>query len=190
MVYKKQDILFLEKKKKSTNTLAKRQQVLMAVISDIRSGNAEEIDKNSRDRLQLESGVLIAVPIPEEYHEDGFKTESVIEEALREAREKNVSGKDVTPFVLSKVRELSEGASLKANIGLLLNNARVGTQIAVELNALKNPSRGSTSSRILRAPITHEAKNVFSSRGRPVVIGGSILDIHVKALEDVTVSLI
>ncbi|GFT21276.1 pseudouridine-5'-phosphate glycosidase [Nephila pilipes] len=106
------------------------------------------------------------------------------------SREKNVTGKDVTPFVLSKVRELSEGASLKANIGLLLNNARVATQIAVELNALKNPPSGSTSSRTMRAPIIHEAKNVFSSRGRPVVIGGSVLDIHVKALEDVTVSLI
>ncbi|GFY39669.1 pseudouridine-5'-phosphate glycosidase [Trichonephila inaurata madagascariensis] len=130
--------------------------------------------KYSRDRLQLESGVLIAVPIPEEYHEDGFKTESVIEDALREAR---------SFHCLVEITDAYD-------IGLLLNNARVGTQIAVELNALKNPPRGSTSSRILRAPITHEAKNVFSSQGRPVVIGGSILDIHVKAREDVKVSVI
>ncbi|CAL1271605.1 unnamed protein product [Larinioides sclopetarius] len=140
---------------------------------------------NSRNQLQLESGILIAVPIPEEYHKQGLKTESVIEEALKEAKEKNILGRDVTPFVLKRVQELSGGAALEANIGLLQNNARVGSQIAVALSRLSSSRPGPISSRTLRSPIKHEAKNVFSSRGRPVVIGGSVLDIHVKALEDV-----
>ncbi|GBM66834.1 Pseudouridine-5'-phosphate glycosidase [Araneus ventricosus] len=141
---------------------------------------------DSRNQLRLESGILLAVPIPGEYHKQGLKTESVIEEALKEAREKNILGRDVTPFVLKRVQELSDGAALEANIGLLLNNARVGSQIAVALNRLNSSGPGPISSRTLRSPVKHEARNVISSsRGRPVVIGGSVLDIHVKALEDV-----
>ncbi|XP_055938833.1 uncharacterized protein LOC129968698 isoform X2 [Argiope bruennichi] len=141
---------------------------------------------DSRNQLQLESGILIAVPIPEEYHEQGLQTESVIEEALNEARERNILGRDVTPFVLKRIQELSGGAALEANIGLLQNNARVGAQIAVALNHLNSSRSGPISSRTLRSPVKQEARNVFSSpSGRPVVIGGSILDIHVKTLEDV-----
>ncbi|KAF8792249.1 Pseudouridine-5'-phosphate glycosidase like protein [Argiope bruennichi] len=143
---------------------------------------------DSRNQLQLESGILIAVPIPEEYHEQGLQTESVIEEALNEARERNILGRDVTPFVLKRVQELSGGAALEANIGLLQNNARVGAQIAVALNHLNSSRSGPISSRTLRSPVKQEAKDVFSSpSGRPVVIGGSILDIHVKTLEDVKI---
>ncbi|GIY84525.1 pseudouridine-5'-phosphate glycosidase [Caerostris extrusa] len=127
---------------------------------------ANLIETNAQ--LGLENGVLIAVPIPEEYREQGLKTEAVIEDALKEAREKNVVGRDVTPFVLSRVQELSKGAALEANIGLLLNNTRVGTRIAIELNKLRSPE-GTSSSRVMRSPVTHEAKNVFSSGGRPIV---------------------
>ncbi|GIY61192.1 hypothetical protein CDAR_249841 [Caerostris darwini] len=127
---------------------------------------ASLIETNSQ--LGLENGVLIAVPIPEEFREQGLKTEAVIEDALKEARDKNIVGRDVTPFVLSRVQELSKGAALEANIGLLLNNTRVGTQIAIELNKLRSPE-GTSSSRVMRSPVTHEAKNVFSPSGRPIV---------------------
>ncbi|XP_015909347.2 uncharacterized protein [Parasteatoda tepidariorum] len=142
---------------------------------------AELID--SRDKLELDSGLLLAVPISEEFYEDGLETESVIEEALNDAKANGVKGKDVTPFVLNRVRELSDGASLRANIGLLMNNAKVASQIAVNLNNLKNRSGGTGSSRVLQNSCKSiDKKSCF---GRPVVVGGSVLDIHVKALEDV-----
>ena len=56
--------------------------------------------------------------------------------ALKEAEENGIKGKDVTPFLLGKVKELTEGKSLEANIELVYNNARVGAKIAVELNNL------------------------------------------------------
>lgn len=84
--------------------------------------------------LGLNGGVVIANPIPEEDAlEESYITE-IIEKALQEAKEKQILGKNVTPFLLSKVKELTEGTSLVANIALVKNNAEVGSRIAVELN--------------------------------------------------------
>ncbi|WP_174732845.1 pseudouridine-5'-phosphate glycosidase [Mesobacillus harenae] len=86
--------------------------------------------------LGLQGGVVIANPIPEaDALEEGFIT-AVIEKALGDAKENNISGKEVTPFLLGKVKELTEGTSLTANIALVKNNAKVGSQIAVQLNSL------------------------------------------------------
>lgn len=84
--------------------------------------------------LGLKGGVVIANPIPEnDAMEDSYIT-NIIETALNEAKENGISGKNVTPFLLSKVKELTEGTSLTANIALVKNNAEVGSRIAVELN--------------------------------------------------------
>ncbi|UII56508.1 pseudouridine-5'-phosphate glycosidase [Cytobacillus spongiae] len=83
--------------------------------------------------LGLNGGVVIANPIPEESAlEESFIT-SVIESALKEAKENNIAGKKVTPFLLGKVKELTEGKSLTANIALVKHNAQVGSRIAVAL---------------------------------------------------------
>ncbi|RLQ94486.1 pseudouridine-5'-phosphate glycosidase [Falsibacillus albus] len=83
--------------------------------------------------LKLNGGVVIANPIPTEAAlEESFITE-VIETALLEAKNQGISGKAVTPFLLSKVKELTEGKSLVANIALVKHNAEVGAQIAVSL---------------------------------------------------------
>lgn len=83
--------------------------------------------------LGLDGGVVIANPIPEEdAMEEGFIA-GVIEKALDEAREKQIGGKEVTPFLLGKVKELTEGRSLVANIALVKNNALVGAKIAASL---------------------------------------------------------
>lgn len=83
--------------------------------------------------LGLNGGVVIANPIPEnEALEESFIT-GVIEKALEEAKENNIAGKKVTPFLLGKVKELTEGTSLTANIALVKNNAEVGSKIAVSL---------------------------------------------------------
>ncbi|MCM3217370.1 pseudouridine-5'-phosphate glycosidase [Niallia taxi] len=84
--------------------------------------------------LGLKGGVVIANPIPEnDAMEESYIT-NIIETALNEAKESGISGKNVTPFLLSKVKELTEGTSLTANIALVKNNAEVGSRIAVELN--------------------------------------------------------
>jgi pseudouridine-5'-phosphate glycosidase len=81
-------------------------------------------------KLGLGGSILVAVPPPSELALDPRLTESAIQTALEEAHDKNIQGQGVTPFLLSKVSELTRGASLRTNLGLLLNNARVAAEIA------------------------------------------------------------
>lgn len=83
--------------------------------------------------LGLNGGIVVANPIPVEDALDESFIAEVIEKALAEAKEKQVGGKQVTPFLLGKVKELTEGKSLVANIALVKNNARVGAKIAASL---------------------------------------------------------
>jgi pseudouridine-5'-phosphate glycosidase len=87
--------------------------------------------------LNLKGGLVIANPIPEEYAIDEKTINGVIESALKEADDKNIFGKDVTPFLLGKVKELTGGKSLKANIELVKNNALLGAKLAVSFDLLK-----------------------------------------------------
>lgn len=101
-----------------------------------RVDNAGEAAEMIRTKLELglKGGVVIANPIPEkDALEEAFIT-NVIETALKEAKENNIAGKKVTPFLLGKVKELTEGRSLTANIALVKHNAEVGSKIAVSLN--------------------------------------------------------
>ncbi|SHR58042.1 Pseudouridine-5'-phosphate glycosidase [Mycobacteroides abscessus subsp. abscessus] len=86
--------------------------------------------------LGLKGGVVIANPIPETDALEEEFINGVIESALKEAKENEIAGKNVTPFLLAKVKELTEGRSLEANIALVKNNADVGSKIAVQLNNL------------------------------------------------------
>lgn len=86
--------------------------------------------------LGLNGGAIIANPIPAEDSLDEAYITNIIEKALTEAEENGIKGKDVTPFLLGKVKELTEGKSLQSNIALVYNNAKVGAKIAVELNNL------------------------------------------------------
>lgn len=90
----------------------------------------------SMQQLQLQSGVLIGVPIPTSNAADGAKVEAAIEEALTAASQQRVQGAEITPFLLSRIHEKTVGLSLSLNIMLVKNNARVGTAIAVELSNL------------------------------------------------------
>lgn len=87
--------------------------------------------------LDLQSGVLIGVPIPEEHAAVAKPIESAIDRALLEATDQQVCGSAITPFLLKRVSELTGGASLAANIELVKNNARVGAQISVALSRHK-----------------------------------------------------
>ena len=78
----------------------------------------------------LHTGMLMANPIPEEFSMDEEMINNAIEAAVKEACEKGVKGKDSTPFLLSKVKDITGGSSLDANIELVFNNAKVAAQIA------------------------------------------------------------
>lgn len=80
--------------------------------------------------LGLQGGILLTNPIPESDSMDEEKINSAIEKALVEAKEKGIHGKETTPFLLSKVLEVTEGKSLEANIALVKNNARLGAEVA------------------------------------------------------------
>jgi len=96
---------------------------------------AAKIIKTKWD-LGLKGGILIANPIPEEYALDKAYIDKAIEDALYEAEKRNIKGKEITPFLLNKIKDLTQGESLKANIELVKNNAHVGAKIAIELNKL------------------------------------------------------
>ena len=81
----------------------------------------------------LVGGVVIANPIPEAYSMDRAAIESVIQKAVDSAEQKGIRGKEVSPYLLKTIKELSGGDSLVSNIELVLNNARLGAAIAVEL---------------------------------------------------------
>ena len=74
--------------------------------------------------------LLVTVPVPEEFEVPAVDLERALGEALREAESQHVMGRELTPFLLSRMAQISEGATLKANIALLENNAHVAAQIA------------------------------------------------------------
>ena len=83
--------------------------------------------------LGLKGGVVIGNPIPAEYELDYDEMEAVINKALAEADEKGVRGKEITPFLLAKIKEITKGVSFASNVQLAYNNARVAARIAKEL---------------------------------------------------------
>lgn len=103
---------------------------------NFRADSPEEVAAMLRTKwdLGLRGGAVIANPIPEEDALDSEFINGIIQEALAEAEAKGIAGKNVTPFLLGKVKELTEGKSLDANIALVKHNARVGAKIAVALN--------------------------------------------------------
>jgi pseudouridine-5'-phosphate glycosidase len=83
--------------------------------------------------LGYKGGMLVTNPIPAEYAMDKQIIDAAIEQALRESVEQGVKGKDVTPFLLARVVELTGGDSLESNIQLVLNNARLAARTAAAL---------------------------------------------------------
>jgi len=81
-------------------------------------------------KLGLSSAVLVTTPLPEEVAIPAEFVEGAIQAALQEASEQGIRGPEVTPFLLQRVSELIGGASLRANLALLRNNARLGAEIA------------------------------------------------------------
>jgi len=95
---------------------------------------AAEIIRAMQD-LELGRGMIIANPVPEEYALSMQYMNEMIEEAVRAAEKEGVKGKKLTPYLLNKIKELTGGKSLKANIELIKSNARVAAKIAYELKS-------------------------------------------------------
>lgn len=93
------------------------------------------IIKAKRD-LELEGGILISNPVPEEYSLPHDYIDSIVDQAVKESKEQGIKGKDVTPFLLKRIVELTGGKSLESNIALILNNAKLGANIAKEYSSL------------------------------------------------------
>ena len=98
----------------------------------LRMNNTSQISDflKVRDELHLNSGILIANPIPKKDAIPSEIIKSYIETAQEEMEKSNISGKDVTPFLLKRIFELSKGTSLKSNIALVKNNALIAAKIA------------------------------------------------------------
>ena len=82
--------------------------------------------------LGLNGGLLLANPIKDEDSYDRCEIDNAINQALKEAKENNIVGKEITPFLLGKIKDITVGASLEANIKLVLNNCDVASKVAKE----------------------------------------------------------
>ena len=99
---------------------------------DYRMDTPEEIAKAFRIKndMGLRGGMLVTNPIPEEYSMDPAVINKAIDEAVEEAKQKGIRGKESTPFLLARIKDLTGGDSLDSNIQLVYNNARLAAQIA------------------------------------------------------------
>jgi len=92
---------------------------------------------NAHWEVGLQSAILVANPVPEADAISRSEMEPFIQQATRELHEQGIHGKDVTPFLLQRINELTNGRSMQANLALLLNNARLAAKIAKSLHAEK-----------------------------------------------------
>lgn len=86
-------------------------------------------------QLGMAGGVVVSNPVPAESAMPAQEIDAIIQQALGEAGAQGVKGKAVTPFLLARIKELTEGRSLATNIALVKHNAVVGARLAVALNA-------------------------------------------------------
>ncbi|MFD1020718.1 pseudouridine-5'-phosphate glycosidase [Thalassobacillus hwangdonensis] len=100
---------------------------------EVPSITKEELAKimKIKHHLSLEQAVHVAVPVPDADAMDRDHIQSIIDHALTEADQRGITGKDITPFLLGHIKDATAGESLKANIALMKNNAKVAAQLAV-----------------------------------------------------------
>lgn len=99
---------------------------------DVTANSSAEVARifQAHRQLGLKSALLVTVPVPAEFEVPSEQLNTSLDKALEEAERYGVSGRDLTPFLLSRMASASGGATLRANIALLENNARVATEIA------------------------------------------------------------
>ena len=102
---------------------------------DYRMDTPEEIAAavGMKNRLGIAGGTLIVNPVPEEYSMDKEKIDRVIEAAVKKAESLGIKGKNITPFLLAEIKEVTGGESLSTNIALVYNNVRLAAAVAKAL---------------------------------------------------------
>ena len=102
---------------------------------DVRAESPQEVAEifRTQQELKIVSALLVCVPVPEEFEVPAEKLKTVLDDALAEAERNNIAGRELTPFLLNQMAQRSEGATLRANVALLENNARVAAEIAKAL---------------------------------------------------------
>ncbi|KAG1757629.1 Indigoidine synthase A like protein-domain-containing protein [Suillus lakei] len=153
-------------------------------------------------QLGMSNGALFAVPIPAEYEAVGSALQEAVEQAVRESEERNISklGKAVTPWLLNRVGELTQGKSLASNIALVENTALVGGQIAVEYAKLAGdkhdqdqcypvagiqgkPDELSSASDVVSSGATDDLKEELPNASL-IIVGCAAVDITSQPLTD------
>ena len=106
---------------------------------DYRIDTEDELAKAFNTQLELgfNGGMLVTNPIPEEYSMDSDIINKAIEEAISESKRLGIHGKETTPFLLAKIKDITGGDSLDSNIRLVYNNAALAARTAVKLSELK-----------------------------------------------------
>ncbi|ETL86922.1 hypothetical protein L917_13742 [Phytophthora nicotianae] len=128
------------------------------------------------EALELPNGHIIAVPNPEPVPSELIN--EAIELGLKEVADKNIHGQAVTPYLLKRVNEITQGVSLTSNIDLVNNNATVGSQIACALFALENGYVvDSLANSVVDYSLPDKKPSSTSSGNRVLVVGGLVLDI-------------
>ncbi|KAF9015113.1 indigoidine synthase A-like protein [Cyathus striatus] len=155
----------------------------------------------SQWQLGMQNGALIAVPIPEQYEAHGESIQRCIDQAIAESEANGVSrrGKEATPWLLSRINELSKGESLAANIALIKNTALVGAQISVQYNTLANLNKSdiaptSDSSDLHMPPLSTSNISSYTKQPYPtfadvVIVGSGAVDITAQAKPDTNPAL-
>ncbi|MFA5523544.1 MAG: pseudouridine-5'-phosphate glycosidase [Tissierellales bacterium] len=105
---------------------------------DYRTDSEIELAKALKAKwdMNLKGGIVVANPIPLEYEMNYEDINNAINDALKEADHKGITGKEATPFLLSKVKEITKGKSLESNVQLVYNNAKLAAKLAFELSRL------------------------------------------------------
>lgn len=107
----------------------------------MQSANSD-IQLDAQSKLPVSSGIHFANPVPLEHAIAKPEMDKIIDEALHLAQIEGHTGSDNTPFVLSKIKELSGGKSVAANRALVESNVEMATKVAVELSKLEQSNRG------------------------------------------------
>ena len=102
------------------------------LLVDERIETAAEVVQiaGARDKINLSGAILLTVPIPQKFEIEAKDLEKILDEALAAANEKEIYGKEITPFLLAQMAEKSGGKTLAANVALLAKNVEIATQVA------------------------------------------------------------
>uniref|UniRef100_A0A0W0F5L2 Putative indigoidine synthase A-like protein n=1 Tax=Moniliophthora roreri TaxID=221103 RepID=A0A0W0F5L2_MONRR len=150
----------------------------------------------SQVQIGMVNGTLIAVPIPEEYEEEGLKIQKAVAQAVAESEQNGIarSGKEATPWLLRRIVELTGGRSLTSNIALLRNTALIGGQIAMEYGKLVNNTAFEDTKHItlpiaqnvhddrLVSQAQASTKSLPVSPPKVIIVGASAVDVSSRSV--------